>query len=182
VAPEPILFSWDTPCAGNSARDGIRLKIARQSKGKSMPSLSRVGFVLCVLLGLLAAAPARATELEPGLWQDTETGTENGQPVKDEVTTQCMTPEDAKDPVKALMAEKAQADCKTFDVKPSGNMATFKMQCGDPKQMSFDIAGTISFIDRKHYTGTLKSTIIFAGQKMLSDKNLDSKWIGACKN
>lgn len=138
---------------------------------------------LCGLVFLLAASPTfAAIELEPGQWQDTETGTENGQPSKAQVTTECMTPEDAKDPVKALMAERAQAgQCKTFDVKPNGNTVTYTMQCGDEKQMSFDIVGAITFIDRKHYTGTLKSTVIFAGQKITSDKKIESKWIGACK-
>lgn len=136
------------------------------------------------LVAIVAASPALAAiELEPGLWQDTETGTENGQPAKPEVTTDCMTPEDAKDPLKSLMAEQAQAgQCKTFDVKPSGNTITYTMQCGDPKQMSIDIAGTITVIDRKHYTGTLKSTIVMAGQKMTSDKKIESKWLSAtCK-
>jgi hypothetical protein len=139
---------------------------------------------MCVAAIWLLTAPAfAAVELEPGEWQDTETGTENGQPAKTQVTTDCMTPEDAKDPVKALMAERAQqaGQCKAFDVKPSGNMVTFTMQCGDPKQMSFDIAGTMTFLDRKHYTGEMKSTIIFAGQKMTSDKKIDSKWLGPCK-
>jgi len=138
---------------------------------------------LCVAVVWLLTAPARAAiELDPGQWQDTETGTENGQPTKAQVTTECMTPEDAKDPVKALMAERAQAgQCKTFDVKPNGNTVTYTMQCGDEKQMSFDIAGTISFIDRKHYAGALKSTVIFAGQKITSDKKIESKWLGPCK-
>lgn len=138
---------------------------------------------LCGLVFLLAAFPARAAiELEPGQWQDTETGTENGQPAKAQVTTECMTPEDAKDPVKSLMAERAQAgQCKTFDVKPSGNTVTYTMQCGDGKQMSLDIAGTITFFDRKHYAGTQKSTVIFAGQKITSDKKIESKWLGPCK-
>jgi hypothetical protein len=132
---------------------------------------------------LLAAHPAHAAiELEPGEWQDTETGTENGQPAKAEVTTECVTPEDAKDPVKALMAERAQAgQCKAFDVKSNGSTVTYTMQCGDAKQMSFDIVGTITFIDRKHYAGTLKSTVIFAGQKTTSDKKIESKWLGPCK-
>jgi hypothetical protein len=139
---------------------------------------------LCVVFFSLNSYPARAAvELEPGEWQDTETGTENGQPAKAEVTTSCMTPEDAKDPVKALMAERAQqaGQCKTFDVKPNGNTVTFTMQCSDPKQMSFDIAGTMTFLDRKNYTGMMKSTVIFAGQKMTSDKKIDSKWLGPCK-
>ena len=139
-------------------------------------------FVVAAFVGLLSAPARAAIELEPGLWQDTETGTENGHPAKAEVTTDCMTPEDAKDPVKALMSEQAQAgQCKTFEVKPNGNTVTYRMQCGDVKQMSFDIVGSITFIDRKQYTGTLKSTVIFAGQKTTSDKKIESKWIGACK-
>ena len=30
-------------------------------------------------------------ELDPGLWQDTETGEEDGKPVEPDVTTDCMT-------------------------------------------------------------------------------------------
>jgi hypothetical protein len=40
------------------------------------------------------------------MWQDTETGEENGKPAKPEVTSDCMTPEEAKDPVKALAVMK----------------------------------------------------------------------------
>lgn len=141
---------------------------------------------LGVMIGgcLLAASPARAAiELEPGQWQDTETGTENGQPAKPEVTTECMKPEEAKDPVKALLAMKSEGagQCKTLDVKQSGNTVSFVMQCGDPKQMSFDIAATYTFLDRRNYTGTMKSTVVLAGQKTTADKKIVSKWIGACK-
>ena len=126
---------------------------------------------------------ARRSSSIRGEWQDTETGTENGQAVKPEVNSDCLSPEEAKDPVKSLMAMKGQSDgqCKTMDVKQSGNTVSFVMQCGDPKQMSFDIAATYIFIDRRHYTGTMKSTIIMAGQKTTSDKKIESKWIGACK-
>lgn len=137
-----------------------------------------------LLAAVTLAAPARAAiELDPGEWQDTETGTENGEAVKPEVNSDCLSSEEAKDPVKSLMAMKGQSDgqCKTMDVKQSGNTVSFVMQCGDPKQMSFDIAATYIFIDRRHYTGTMKSTITMAGQKTTSDKKIESKWIGACK-
>lgn len=131
---------------------------------------------------LNASSACAAIQLEPGQWQDTETGMENGKPTKPEVTTDCMTPEDTRDPVKALTTMKNQVgQCRTFDVKQSGNTLSFVMQCGDPKQMSFDIAATYTFLDRRHYTGLMKSTVIFAGQKTTSDTKVDSKWIGACK-
>lgn len=146
---------------------------------------TRLPIIVCVLFAALAfAAPARAAiELEPGLWQDTETGTEDGKATKPEVTTDCLSPEEAKDPVKALSAMKDQSagQCKTLDVKQSGNMVSLVMQCGDPKQMAIDIAATYTFIDRKHYSGTMKSTIVMAGQKTTSDTKIESKWIGACK-
>jgi hypothetical protein len=139
---------------------------------------------LVIGLCVLAAPAARAAfALDPGQWQDTETGTENGQPAKPEVTSDCMTPAEAEDPVKVLLTLKDQqaGQCKTVDVKQNGNTVSFVMKCGDPKQMSFDIAATYTFMDRRHYTGTLKSMVILAGHKTTSDKKVDSKWIGACK-
>jgi len=147
-------------------------------------NIRAAAFALVTCGGIVAALPARAAiELEPGLWQDTETGTENGQPAKPEVTTDCMSPEEAKDPVKQLsqMKDQSAGQCKTLDIKQSGNTVSFVMQCGDPKQMSIDIAASYNFIDRKHYAGTMKSTVILAGQKTVSDKKIDSKWIGTCK-
>jgi hypothetical protein len=54
------------------------------------------------------------------------------------------------------------------------------MRCGDPKQMSFDIEATYTFINDKHYSGTLKSTVILAGKKTTADKKVDSVWVGVC--
>jgi hypothetical protein len=149
--------------------------------------LNRFQMTACafVVAALAFASPARAAiEREPGMWQDTETGTENGQPAKPEVTTDCMTAEEAKDPVKQLteMKDQTAGQCKTMDVKQSGNTVSFHMVCGDPKQMSFDIAATYTFHDRKRYSGTMKSTIVMAGQKMTSDKKIESRWVSAaCK-
>ena len=131
----------------------------------------------------LAAQPARAAiELTPGTWQDTETGEENGKPVPPQVTTDCMTPEEAKDPVKILTAMKDQAgECGKLDIKQSGNVVTFIMQCGDPQQMAMDMQATYTFIDARHYTGVLTSTVILAGKKTTANKYVNSVWVGVCK-
>jgi len=140
--------------------------------------------LLGVLVSALAfAAPARAAvQLEPGNWQDTETGEEDGKPVAPQVTTDCMTAEEAKDPIKVLTAMKDTAgECKTFDVKQSGNVVSVVMQCGDARQMSIDMQATYTFISPKHYSGALKSTVILAGKKTTADKKVDSVWLGACQ-
>jgi hypothetical protein len=131
----------------------------------------------------LAAQPARAAiELTPGTWQDTETGEENGKPVPPQVTTDCMTPEEAKDPVKILTAMKDQAgECGKLDIKQSGNVVTFIMQCGEPEQLAMDMQATYTFIDARHYTGVLTSTVILAGKKTTANKYVNSVWVGVCK-
>jgi hypothetical protein len=136
---------------------------------------------------VFAALPARAAiELQPGEWQVTETGTENGQPVAPQVEKECMTADEARDAVnvvnemKKQMTEGAGAQCQNVDVKQNGNTVTFVMKCGDPKQFLFDIAATYNFVSATRYTGTLKSDVRMAGQRMTSDKTIEAVRVGAC--
>ncbi len=146
-----------------------------------MATISRILWVLCLALPALAMPAHAAVQLTPGNWQDTETGTENGKPVPPQVTKDCMTPQEAADPVKVLTAMKDQASqCQKVEVRQNGNTVSFEMQCGDPKQMLFDIAATYTFHSPKHYSGTLKSIVILAGKKTTADKKVDSIWLGAC--
>jgi hypothetical protein len=155
------------------------------TRGRTMMGL-RMMMGAAALVATLAAAPAfAAIELEPGTWQDTETGTENGKAAKPDVSTDCMTAEDAKDPMKALARMKegdGANQCKTLDIRQNGNVVTLKMVCGDDKQGKMEMAGTFTFIDRRHYTTSMKSTISFGGQTMTSDKQVDSRWIAAACN
>ncbi len=143
-------------------------------------------FLLLAVMGLLFAlsSPARAAiELDPGQWQDTETGTEDGKPVKPEVTSDCMSPEEAKDPVKQLagMKEAGEAgQCQKFDIKESGNSVSVVMLCGNEKEFLFDISATYTFNGKRSYSGTMKSKITMAGNTMVADKKVESKWIGPC--
>ena len=157
---------------------GVTGLLGRNGSGKTTLLNLACGLLLAVFVPLRAFA---AIELEPGQWQDTETGVENGQPSKPEVTTDCISPEDAKDPMKSLATMQAEGagQCQTLDVKPNGNVVTLTMKCGDEKQGTMELSGTFTFIDRKHYTSTMKSTISFGGQTMTADKQVDSKWIAA---
>jgi Protein of unknown function (DUF3617) len=139
------------------------------------------GMVMALTLAV-AAADAK-TVLDPGLWQDTETGTENGQPVKPQVTTDCMSAKDAEDPEKALteMKNSAGQQCSKMEVHRSGNSFSIDMRCGDSKQFSMDMAASYTIHDRRHYSARIKSTVILGGRKIPSDKQVESKWIGVCK-
>ncbi len=138
-------------------------------------------FVSVVTLFGIAPAAA-AIELEPGQWQDTETGTEDGKPVKAEVTSDCMSPEEAKDPVKQLSVMKdTGGQCKKLDIKESGNTVSIVMLCGDPKEMQIDLTGAYTFHNKRQYTGTMKTVITIGGKVSTADKTVESKWIGPCK-
>lgn len=137
---------------------------------------------LLVLFGAVAApSVAVAIELQPGLWQEVETGEENGQPVDPETSTSCMTPEEAKFPEKGLAAPKEAKDqCKSYDVKKTATTLTFRMQCGS-KDFSIDIDADVKFVSATQYTGVFKSEMVFGRRKVSANKKIVAKRIGECK-
>jgi hypothetical protein len=136
-----------------------------------------------VLAACLAWAPlAHAIEFQPGEWQETETGTEDGKPVKPEVNTSCMSAEEAKDPLKGLQPDKdTQGQCKTAEIKQTANGLTIRMQCGDAKTYAMDIDAQYTVISPSHYIGTIKSKVTVAGHTSTADKKVEARRIGACK-
>jgi hypothetical protein len=139
-------------------------------------------------LTLFVISPALALDIQPGLWQDTETGEVNGKAVPPKTSTDCVSPQDATDIVKraqtemqASMKEQAQ-QCSKLDVRQNGNVITFEMKCGDPKQGSIEAAMVMTIQSQQHTTSVTKTTMNFMGQKMVSNHTTDSKWVAAaCK-
>ena len=144
---------------------------------------SRATFMLFAAVSLIATLPARAArEIEPGLWQLTETGIENGQPAKPEVSTDCLSPEDARNPIKTILKDTEGQQCDTLNVKENGNTVVVEMKCVDSSKTRIEIDMTINFDSARHYGGTIKSLVFFGGQKIALEKTVDAKWLaGACK-
>ena len=145
---------------------------------------SRATLTLIAAVSLMAALPARAAhELDPGLWQLTETGLQDGKLAKPEVSSDCLSPEEARDPLKTILKDTEGQKCETLKVAENGNTAVVEMKCGDPRQTWMGIDMTINFESARHYSGTIKSLVIFGGQRVASEKTIDAKWIAAaCKN
>ena len=144
-----------------------------------------------VTAGLLAVATTLfapsvfALTLKPGLWQDTETGTTNGQPSPPKVSTDCLSPEEAADPVKAAlssMKDMPSEQCSKHEVKQSGNQIFFNMSCGNPKQMMMQISVVMTLLSPEHTKSTAKSTVLMGGRTFTSDLTTDSNWVSSvCK-
>lgn len=136
---------------------------------------------------ILAASPSLAAiELQPGEWQTTETGTEDGKPVPPEIEKECMSAAEARDATNLVkdMRDQMQgqgAQCQTFDVKQSGETVSFVMKCGEPKQFFIDMIGTFTFVSATRYTGTMKSAVTVGGQTTTADKKIEAMRVGACK-
>ena len=146
--------------------------------------LRAVALSLATAAGLLASSGVCAAfEIEPGQWENTETSDVDGKPGKPELSTECVTPQDARDPLKALsgMQEQSGSKCKMADVKQSGNVVSFAMKCGDPKEGSIDMTASFTFENSRHYTGVITSVMSIADQKMTSKMSIEAKWLGACK-
>jgi hypothetical protein len=140
---------------------------------------------LLVVAATLYAPSAFALKLKPGLWQDTETGTSNGKPVPPKVSTDCLSPEEAADPVKAALAgmkDMLSGQCSKHEIKQSGNQIVFNMNCGNPKQMIMEMSVVMTLLSPEHTQSTAKSTMQMGGRTFTSDLTTDSKWISsACK-
>ena len=118
--------------------------------------------IICsVLLALVAAvSPALAPILQPGLWQDTETGEANGKPLPPK-SPPLRFAEDAKDIAKRPQDElqkrcKQKQQCSKLDVKEYGNVIIFEMKCGDPKQGAIDMTMTFTVHSPQHTTNVPK--------------------------
>ena len=147
---------------------------------------SKFQLLIGTLALLAAGAPstASALEIEAGEWQTIDTTVVNGKAEKPEVLSDCVTEEEARDPMKALteMQKQEGQECRRMDAKQNGNTVSFVMQCGDAAKGSVDMEMTFTFDGTRHYTGSYKSEMSLGGQKMTSSGTLDAHWVGAaCK-
>jgi len=71
---------------------------------------------LTLVAPIVTSSPSRAIELQPGLWQETEVGSENGKPASPKAEMTCMTPEDAKNPLRGFSPGKEmRGHCNVLD-------------------------------------------------------------------
>jgi hypothetical protein len=135
-----------------------------------------------VAVFLLTAPPVRAeVALQPGLWQETETGSENNQPAKSETSTRCMTAEEAAQPSKAVVFnETLRKYCKALDYKRTEDNLTLRLQCGS-QGFTVNIGATFTLHSPQHYSGVMKVAIRLATLKFNTEKKIDAHRIGECK-
>ena len=134
-----------------------------------------VGALVIGATALGAQSPMRA-----GRWEITMQMQMPNMPVQmpETKTTQCVTPEQLKDPANALprgpqAGRGASQDCKVSDYKVSGNTVTWRMACSTPQPMTS--TGEMTFVDDSS-TGTMKMNMPQGDMSM----KLTGKRVGDC--
>ena len=134
---------------------------------------------VAVVLGLSAAAFAQVPPRQDGRWEVKMEMEMPGMPagMPPMTTIQCITPEEAKDPMKSMPQGRggrgSTGNCTVSDHKVAGNKVTWNMACTGAEAMT----GTGEFVYAGDaYTGTMKMNR--AGQVMTM--KYSGKRLGDC--
>jgi uncharacterized protein DUF3617 len=116
----------------------------------------RAAVLLAAALGLTASVLAQGPRRD-GRWEVKMEMEMAGMPARmpPMTTTQCITPDEAKDPQKSVpqgRGGRGNQDCKVSDYKQDGNKVTWSMKCEGQQPMT----GTGEFVYAGDtYTGTI---------------------------
>jgi len=134
-----------------------------------------------VFVMLLAFAPslAVAIELEPGQWEVNETGTDGGKPMS-EVSTICLTPEQAKDPAGVFLPKAdTKGECKTYELKRSPAGLSVRADCGNPRQIAMNVNAMFTFSTARSFSATVHGSVTLMGSTTAIERKLQARWLEA---
>lgn len=133
--------------------------------------LSIVSLSTCILI-----SSAQSQQMRPGKWEVTSTSEMTGMPMQMKIPpvtfSLCV---DKQIPDKPPIA--ADKSCKFSNYKLSGEVATWKMDCGGHGKMSGE--GSIQF-KGDTYTGSSILTMSMGGMSVQMKNNYSGKRLGEC--
>ena len=129
-----------------------------------------------------AAQAAFADVLDPGLWRiiaRTETGGVIGPPHE---SSKCLTAEETADPATTFspVAGTVNSVCAPIEQHLEGRELNWHLVCKG--QLNMELAGEFKFDSQHHYTATISTKAVMAGQTMVDSRNtLEGQWVSECK-
>ena len=152
-----------------------------------MTSLAvRISVALAVTFFLASGHQAAAAQPQPGQWRVTTkmsmTGMPPGMPggmgAQENTQTQCVTPEQARDPKNWKEPEGAGGQNCTSKRDWNGTVLTIESTCrGNPPTT---MKGTITFDTPTRYRGVMNSSMQTGGTPMQMTITMDGQRIGEC--
>ena len=136
---------------------------------------------------LLSPPPsAQAQTPQPGLWRTTVKVQMSGVPgmpagaaAQENTGTQCITPQEAKDPSKGFTIQSARGaqDCK-HSSKWAGSVLTYEMKCGGQNPSA--TSGAMTFESPTRFRGTQTTTSSMGGQRFQMVAQMEGQRVGEC--
>lgn len=141
--------------------------------------MARTISIIAAALFLAFAAPAHATEPQPGQWQTTVKTQVSGAAPREISHMRCVTLEMIKDPEKTFMRDdaSAQRDCKRSFTKGESTLS-WTVVCNG--QMTMNGAGSMTFDSPTHYTGAFKVVGKAGDQTFEINTQMEGERIGDC--
>jgi len=136
--------------------------------------------VAVVVLG--AASAAFAGGLDPGLWKivtRTATGGVIGPPHE---SSKCLTADQTNDLATTFspVAGTINSVCAPIERQLTSERLTWRLVCKG--QLDMELTGEFNFDSRHHYTATVQTKAVMAGQPMVDSQNtLEGQWVSECK-
>jgi len=137
---------------------------------------------IVLVLGAVAAVPAFADGISPGLWQVTETVVMNGNASTPQVKTKCLSADQAGDTAKTFSPEyrTVNSDCERAEFESTASKLKWRMLCKG--QLDMDVSGDFTFDTSKHYTAKIQSKGSMAGRTMVETSvAIEGEHLGECK-
>lgn len=131
---------------------------------------------------ILAALPAKAVDLQPGLWEVTGKEERDGVITQRPRRTHCITPGQAKEASSRTSVElsvsRGGESCKTVDSQKTDTGMTWRMRCVGP--IAAEQTGSFVFDSPQHYTVVLKTTATAARRTLTTTLTTEGRRIGEC--
>ncbi len=129
----------------------------------------------------LAASPAFADGIEPGLWKITSQAENGGMVSPPHESSKCLTAEQTGDlgATFSPTATTINSDCAPIERSLKGPLLTWHLVCKG--QLTMELTGAFNFDSPHHYSGTVRTKAVMPGMPPVDTQNsVEGQWVSAC--
>lgn len=133
-----------------------------------------------ISVAAISCLPAKAVDLQPGLWELAGKSDRDGVTTARPTTTRCITPELAKRfGLAAFQQQKQNSTCSVFDWRATANGAQWRIRCFI-SSVPIETAASYEADSPQHYKAEFKSSVTIAPMTERSTMTLEGRRIGEC--
>ena len=135
---------------------------------------------LVLAAGLCAGIPAAgAAEMQPGLWKFTQrTSTAKGARASEKL--RCITPADARDPVRYFTPRSDDGGCALVESSASMGRMSARLRCSNGSTTT-EVSSLVTVESPTEITMASTVAVNASGREMTAGVKGEGRWVGACR-